>query len=79
VRRLPVPAEAVALLAMMQGEAPERSLYVFVVPERVAWIKARRDAGEWREGASVFNHPRRDFRRILGAAGLRHITHHGLR
>ncbi|UCG34526.1 MAG: tyrosine-type recombinase/integrase [Phycisphaerales bacterium] len=42
-------------------------------------MKARREAGNWKEDAPIFKSTRRDFRRILKAAKVQHVTHHDLR
>jgi hypothetical protein len=68
LRTAPVPVGTVTLLAWMHGEAPEGGTYVFVSPERLAWIKAKRDAGKWTEGAPIFNILRRDSQRLVEAA-----------
>jgi len=68
LRTVPVPVETIMLLARMHSEASEGSVYVFVPPERVAWIKAKREAGNWKEDAPIFKSARRDFQRIVRAA-----------
>ena len=78
-RSIPVPTETIDLLTRMQAEAPEGSAYVFVAPERIEWVTAKRQAGTWTEGQDVLNNLDRDLKRIANAARVKDVSLHDLR
>ena len=57
----------------------EGSEFIFIRPERVAWIKARRAQGAWKEPQAVVNNLTRGFQTIVKAAGISHASLHDLR
>lgn len=78
-RTVPVPAGTIDLLSRVQAEAPAGGTYVFLSPERVAWIKRKRQAGTWGEGQDVLNNLDKNFKRNARAAGVQDISLHDLR
>lgn len=78
-RTIPVPPATIDLLARLQAAADAGSDFVFLPPDRVAWIRSKRDAGTWREGQDVVNNLNRDFNRITKAAGVHNVSLHDLR
>ena len=63
----------------MHAGAPEGSEFAFVTPKRAAWIKAKREAGTWKEDQAVVNNLTRDFKAIVRSARIADATLHDLR
>jgi len=81
-RTLPLTDELTTALARLQNGQPEGHPYVFIPPERYAFIQKLRKQGKWTYSDSrlrVVNNFRRDFISILRAAGIEVGTFHDLR
>lgn len=78
-RTIPVPEHTIDLLSRLQAEADEGSQFVFLSPARVAWIKAKREAGTWSEGQDVLNNVNKNFQRRASTAGVANVSVHDLR
>jgi len=81
-RTLPLTNELTTMLVNHQSGQPEGHPYVFIPPERYAFIQELRRQGRWTYSDSrlrVLNNFRRDFTRILLAAGIEVGTFHDLR
>ena len=78
-RVVSVPTRTVDLLSRMQSDASEGSVYAFLTPERVAWIRNKRDTGTWTEGQDVVNNLDKNFKRIARMAGVPDVSLHDLR
>ena len=48
-------------------------------PARVAWIRAKREAGTWSEGRAVLTNVNKNFKSIAHRAGVVKVTLHDLR
>ncbi len=68
IRTIPVPAETIDLLARIQSEGPSDHAYVFITPERIAFIKAAQAAGRWSEDRPILNNFHRDYPEIVKRA-----------
>ena len=77
-RVVPMTDQTIGLLVNMQADAPELHPYVFVSPERLCWIKQRREAGKWNSRSQVVNNLGR-FHAIRHRAKVPHCTVHDLR
>jgi len=77
-RVVPMTDQTIGLLVNMQADAPEFHPYVFVSPERLCWIKQRREAGKWNSRSQVVNNLGR-FHAIRHRAKVPHCTVHDLR
>lgn len=78
-RSVPLPKQAVSLLAAWQSIAPEGCPYVFMVPERRAFYRERIEQGTWRAGQDLVNNLLRRFKTICRKAGVGPYTFHDLR
>lgn len=78
-RIIPIPAFAVDALTNMQTDAAEGNPYVFIGPDRLALIRQRKAAGEWVDNGRIVNNIRRQWLRIVKAAGIPHASVHDLR
>jgi integrase len=78
-RTIPVPTLLMDLLTRLHTEATEGSNFVFIPPERIAWIRAKREAGTWREGQAVLNNVNKNFQRRALKAGVNDVCVHDLR
>ena len=78
-RTIPVPVQTINLLTQLHAEAEAGSVFVFLSPERVAWIRSRREADAWREGQPVLNNVLGNFQRRATTAGVHNVTIHDLR
>lgn len=78
-RTVPLPDEAVALLAKWQAEAPEGCPYIFMEAGR--WEFYRRQVSEkaWRAGRDLVNNQLRRFKTLCRRAGVGPYTIHDLR
>jgi integrase len=77
-RVVPMTDQTIGLLVNMQADAPELHPYVFVSPERLCWIKQRREASKWNSRSQVVNNLGR-FHAIRRRANVPHCTVHDLR
>src|SRR5262249_54194846 len=68
-RSIPAPSATMALLAELQGDAAEGHAYVFLSPERVAFIKAGQAAGTWSESRFALNNFHRHLPKLIRQAG----------
>ncbi len=78
-RTIPVPDYTVSLLSRLHADAEPGAAFVFLSAARVAWIRARREAGTWSEGRSVLNNVNEHFKTIAHRAGVVQVTLHDLR
>jgi len=78
-RTVPLPDEAVALLAKWQAEAPEGCPYVFMEAGRWEFYRQRLSEKAWRAGQDLVNNQLRRFKTICRRAGVGPYTIHDLR
>lgn len=78
-RVLPVPVEVMQLLANLQAELPEGSVYVFVPTERVKHIQRAIRAGTWKDESPLLNNLNRRLRVLIKRANIPPLTYHDLR
>ncbi len=78
-RTIPVPDYTVSLLSRLHAAAEPGAAFVFLSAARVAWIRARREAGTWSEGRSVLNNVNEHFKTIAHRVGVVQVTLHDLR
>ena len=78
-RTIPLPTVTMDLLGRMHAVADDGAEFVFLSSARVAWIRAKREAGEWAEGQSVLNNVWKNFKRRAAHAGVTDVTVHDLR
>lgn len=78
-RSVPLPAQAIDLLAAWQPAAPDGCPYVFMPPGRWEYYRGRVDAGRWREGQHLVNNQLRRFKTLCRRAGVGPYTLHDLR
>lgn len=78
-RTIPVPIQTMNLLAELHTLAPEGAEYVFVPPERIEWIRTKREAGNWREGQATLNNVNKNFQRRASKAAVTDVSVHDLR
>lgn len=78
-RVIPVPEKTVDLLSRLHAAAEFGSEFVFFTSERVAWIRSKREAVEWREGQEILNNITRNFQRRATKAEVYNVTLHDLR
>ncbi len=79
MRSLPLPHQAVGLLATWQSIAPEGCPYVFVEAGRWNYYRQAVRDGQWRPGQDLVNNVLRRFKTICRRAGLDSCTLHDLR
>ncbi len=78
-RTVPVPLKTIDVLTRLHVEADEGTEFVFIPPERISWIRAKREAGTLNEGQAVINNLDRDFKRLARAADVPNASLHDLR
>jgi integrase len=78
-RTVPLPDEAVALLAKWQAEAPEGCPYVFMEAGRWESYRQRLSGKAWRAGQDLVNNQLRRFKTICRRAGVGPYTIHDMR
>ncbi len=78
-RTIPVPELTIDLLTQLHVEAEPGQGFVFLSPARVAWIHAKRQAGQWSEGQQVLNNVNRGFQARADKADVRDVSIHDLR
>jgi len=78
-RTVPLPDEAVALLAKWQAEAPEGCPYVFMEAGRWEFYRERLAAKAWPAGRDLVNNQLRRFKTLCRRAGVGPYTIHDLR
>jgi integrase/recombinase XerD len=78
-RTVPLPDEAIALLAKWQAEAPEGCPYVFMEAARWEFYRQRLSEKAWRTGQDLVNNQLRRFKTICRRAGVGPYTIHDLR
>ena len=79
MRCIPLPAEAVSLLATWQAVAPEGCPYVFVDEGRWEYYRAAVEAGQWRPQRDLVNNFLRRFKTLCRRAGVGPFTIHDIR
>lgn len=68
VRTIPLPAATIDMLTKLQASSPEGHAYVFLPAERLAFIKAAKTAGKWKETQGALNNFARSFRLLVKRA-----------
>ncbi len=68
-RTIPVPPQTMAILQALLAAAVDGQCYVFVPPDRVAFIKDAQGTGHWKEGRFILNNFHREFPKIVRRAG----------
>ncbi len=68
VRTIPVPPATIDMLTKLQGASPEGHAYVFLPAERLAFIKAAKVAGKWKDTQGALNNFARSFRLLVQRA-----------
>lgn len=79
LRRIPVPDLTIDLLTRLHANADEGSRFIFLATNRVAWIRQKRESGQWSEGQAMLNNLDRNFKRIAGRAKVGDVSLHDLR
>jgi len=78
-RVVPIPPEAVQLLANLQAESDEGNPYVFIVTRRWKHILRRRSEGTWQPDYEIVNNLTRSIDVICRRANVESFTPHDLR
>jgi len=78
-RVVPIPAEAIQLLANLQTESAERNPYVFVSTGRWKHILDRRSRGTWQPDYEIINNLTRSIEVFCRRANIEYFTPHDLR
>jgi len=78
-RVVPIPAEAVQLLANLQTESEEGNPYVFVPTGRWKHILKRRSEGTWQPDYEIINNLTRSMETFCRRASVEYFTPHDLR
>ena len=78
-RSIPLPAQAVDLLAAWQSVAPDGCPYVFMPHGRWAYYRGRVEGRRWREGQDLVNNHLRLFKTLCRRAGVGPYTLHDMR
>ncbi len=78
-RVIPLPRRTMEVLARWHALADDGSTFVFLSPQRVAWIKLQRETGKWKPGRAVLNNLTRDFETLVRRAAIAHASLHDLR
>jgi len=79
MRTIPLPKQAIDLLAAWQSVAGEGCPYLFMEHERWEYYRRQVTAGQWRCGQDPVNNLLRRFKTICRRAGLGPYTMHDLR
>ena len=79
MRTIPLPEQAVNLLAAWQSVAPEGCPYVFMEQGRWEFYRERVAGGRWRPGQHLMNNMLRRFKTLCRRAGVGLCTIHDLR
>jgi integrase len=78
-RVVPIPAEAIQLLANLQTESEERNLYVLISTRRWKHILRRRSEGTWQPDYEIINNLTRSIEVFCHRANIEDFTPHDLR
>ncbi|MCX5648354.1 MAG: site-specific integrase [Planctomycetota bacterium] len=79
MRSVPLPEQAVSLLAAWQAVAPEGCPYVFMEHGRWEYYRRQVSEGRWRTGLDLVNNMLRRFKTLCRRAGVGPYTIHDLR
>jgi len=79
MRSVPLPEQAVSLLAAWQAAAPEECPYVFMEHGRWEYYRRQVSEGRWRSGLDLVNNLLRRFKTICRRAGVGPYTIHDMR
>jgi integrase len=79
MRAIPLPKQAVDLLAAWQAAAPEGCPYVFMEPGRWEYYRDHVSLGQWKVGQDLVNNLLRRFKTMCRKAGVGPYTIHDLR
>lgn len=79
MRTIPLPKQAVDLLAAWQASAPEGCPYVFMEPARWEYYRQAVDVGQWRGGRDLTNNILRRFQTLCRRGGVKEYSIHDLR
>ena len=78
-RVLPVPEEAMQLLADLQADSVEGIPYVFLPAWRWRYMQLMRREGQWNKSQDLMNNFGRNFHKLRNKAGVAECTLHDLR
>ena len=78
-RTIPVPDYTISRLSQLHADAEAGATFVFLSPARVAWIRAKREAGTWSEDRAVLHNVNKNFKSMAHRAGVVNVTLHDLR
>ncbi len=78
LRTVPLPEQAVSLLAAWQSISPENCPYVFIVQERWDYYRKMVREKKWREGQDLVNNVLRRFKTLCRKVGLPKYSIHDL-
>ena len=79
MRTIPLPQQAISLLAAWQSVAPEKCPYVFMEDNRWKFYCEAVLGGQWAEGRDLVNNVLRRFKTLCRQAGVGPYTLHDLR
>jgi len=79
MRTIPLPEQAVSLLAAWQSISPENCPYVFMVQERWDYYRKQVSEKKWRQGQHLVNNLLRRFKTLCRKASLPQYSIHDLR
>jgi len=79
MREIPLPEQAVNLLATLQSNAPEMCPYVFMELERWEYYRETVSKGTWQAGQKLVNNVLRRFKTLCRKAMVGFYTFHDLR
>lgn len=79
IRKIPVPKQAIDLLAAWQAQAPDGCPYAFMDPGRWEHYRRAVEQGTWRSGQLLVNNVLRKFQTRCRRAGVKQYTLHDLR
>lgn len=78
-RTIPVPDYTISRLSRLHADAKPGATFVFLSPARIAWIRAKREAGRWSEDQPVLTNVNHHFKSMAHRAGVMKVTLHDLR
>lgn len=79
IRTVPLPEQAVSLLAAWQSISPENCPYVFMVQERWDYYRKQVNKKKWRESQDLVNNVLRRFKTLCRKVSLPKYSIHDLR
>jgi integrase len=79
MRSIPLPPQAISLLATLQGISPRGCPYVFLEPGRWEYYRSTVEQGRWGPHRDLANNQLRRFQTLCRRAGVEEFTVHDLR